>query len=220
MNTLVVAPHPDDEILGVGGTILKRKSQGNNIGWLIITKPNAFINWDDKKLKRRELEIKLISDFLKFDKVFKLDFEAGLLDNVPFGKLVSSISNVINEFKPDEIFIPHLGDVHTDHVFVHKALVSASKSFRKPFIKKLIVYETISETEYGLDRSRIFSPNLFVDITDFIDQKLEGSEIYLSEMGQSPFPRSKENILALARYRGSSAFMRYAEAFQILKFVE
>ena len=128
-----------------------------------------------------------------------MQYESGSLDLVPLGNLINSISDIITRFKPEEVFFPHGGDVHSDHVIVNKAVISASKSFRQPFIKRLISYETISETEFGLDRSRMFSPNLYIDITKFINQKIEALEIYKNEIGEFPFP-SKEALISLAKY--------------------
>ena len=220
MKILIVAPHPDDEILGVGGTILKRKFQGYKIGWLIITRPGSNLGWDNNRINQRNLEIKKIKELMGFDEVFKLQYESGSLDLVPLGNLINSISDIITRFKPEEVFLPHGGDVHSDHVIVNKAVISSSKSFRQPFIKRLISYETISETEFGLDRSRMFSPNLYIDITKFINQKIEALEIYKNEIGEFPFPRSKEALISLAKYRGTSSGMNYAEAFEILKSIE
>ncbi|WP_320667174.1 PIG-L deacetylase family protein [Prochlorococcus sp. MIT 1307] len=220
MRTLVVSPHPDDEVLGVGGTLLKRKSQDQTLAWLIFTKPSPVVQWSESQVKKREEELLLLEEFIGFDQTFKLNYLAGLLEEVTFGKLVKSASEVLSTFKPDEVFIPHLGDVHSDHDIVHRCLVSATKSFRQPNIKRIIAYETLSETEYGLDRSRTFSPNLYIDISNFIDQKVEAMQIYQSELGEFPFPRSSQAIYALASYRGASSGFKAAEAFEILRFRE
>ena len=164
MKTLVVAPHPDDEILGVGGTLLKRKSQGYSLGWLIVTKPSEILEWSDHQKQIREKQINEIKNKVGFDKLYQLDFSAAKLNQDSLPYLINSISKIINDFSPEEIFFPHIGDVHTDHEVVHKAVVSSSKSFRNKSLKMLIVYETLSETEFCHEKTKAFFPNLYVYI--------------------------------------------------------
>jgi len=217
MKTLVVAPHPDDEALGVGGTLLRRKAEGASTAWLIVTGITKDFGWSDEKVATRETEISRISEFFGFHEVYNLRLPTTKLDIVPIYEVVQKISECINLYRPEEVFIPHIGDVHTDHGVVFNAVVSCTKWFRYPFIKRILSYETISETDFGLDSSLVFSPNVFVDISDFIEQKLKAMEIYSLEMGDFPFPRSRQSIEALAKVRGSSAGFKAAEAFQLLR---
>lgn len=217
MKVLVVAPHPDDEVLGAGGTLLRYKSEGRSIAWLIVTGITEDFGWSPEKISEREIEIEKVSKFFNFDKVYNLKLPTTKLDTLPIGSIVQKISDVINDFSPDEILVPHLGDVHTDHHVVHNAVVSCAKWFRYPFVKKILSYETISETDFGLDFSRQFSPNVFVDISSFLDDKIKIMSVYSSELGVFPFPRSKISIESLARYRGSSSGFKAAEAFQLLR---
>ena len=140
MKILVVAPHPDDEVLGVGGTILRYKSEGHSVAWLIITKISEEFGWTSDQITKRADEISNIQDLYAFDEVFKLCFPTAKLDTIPTGEIIESISNVINSYHPDQIFIPHLGDIHTDHQIVHKAVLSCTKWFRYPFIKKILSF--------------------------------------------------------------------------------
>ena len=220
MKTLIIAPHPDDEILGVGGTLLKRKSQGHSLAWLIVTKPSDILKWSDKQKKIRKQQIFEIKNEIGFEKLYQLDFPAANLSSNSIPSLINSISKIIKDFSPNEIFFPHAGDVHTDHEIVHKAVISSSKSFRNNFLKRLIVYETLSETEFGLDKTKAFFPNLYIDISIYLDQKIKLLNIYSSEVDRFPFPRSEESVRALAKYRGSSSNCLAAEAFQILKQIE
>ena len=217
MKVLIVAPHPDDEVLGVGGTILRYKSQGYSVAWLIVTSVSEKYGWSHKKISERTSKINEISTFFNFDRVFQLGLPTTMLDTLPLGDIVQKLATVINDFCPDEIFIPHLGDIHTDHKIVHNAMLSCTKWFRYPFITKILAYETISETDFGLDINQSFIPNVFVDISDHLDQKIYAMEIYDSEVGSFPFPRSKEAIEALARVRGAASGFVAAEAFQLLR---
>jgi LmbE family N-acetylglucosaminyl deacetylase len=217
MKILVVAPHPDDEVLGVGGTLLRYKFEGNSIAWLIVTGCTENFGWSTEKISERDVEIAKVSKFFNFDHVYNLKLPTTKLDTMPIGDVIQKISDVIIDFSPDEIFIPHSGDIHSDHQIVHNAVLSCTKWFRYPCVKRILCYETISETDFGLDINRQFIPNVFVDISNFLDEKIKAMEIYSSEMGVFPFPRSKISIESLARYRGSSSGFMAAEAFQLLR---
>ena len=220
MKTLVIAPHPDDEILGVGGTLLKRKSQGHSLAWVIVTKPSEILKWSESKIKKREEQIQKIKSEVGFDMIYQLNFLAAELSHTSLPSLIKSLSETIRDFSPEEIFFPHHGDVHSDHEIVNKAVISSSKSFRNHFLKRLIAYETLSETEYGLDKTKVFFPNLYIDISKFLEKKINLLNIYSSEIDKFPFPRSTESLISLAKYRGSSCNCLAAEAFEILKQIE
>jgi LmbE family N-acetylglucosaminyl deacetylase len=217
MKTLIVAPHPDDETLGVGGTILRKKSEGETVAWLIITNMSISEGWTEQQIKSRKKEINKISKFYNFDKVFELNLPTTKLDNIPMSDLTSKISECFKLFEPEEIYIPHNADAHSDHRIVFDAVISSSKWFRLKSVKKILAYETLSETGFGLSRTNNFSPNVFVDISSFIKYKIKAMNIYESELGSPPFPRSEENIKALALIRGSESGYLAAEAFELLR---
>ncbi len=217
MNIMVVSPHPDDEVLGAGGTLLRYKSEGHSIAWLIISDIHKEYGWDKRKIEKRKSEIDQVTNFFKFDKIYNLKLPTSRLDTLPVEEIVKKISKVINAFTPNIILIPHHGDVHTDHQIINNAVVSTSKWFRYPFIYKILCYETLSETEFGLNPYHNFYPNVFVDISDFLKKKIKAMEIYSSEIKDFPFPRSKISIESLARLRGSSSGFNAAEAFCLLR---
>jgi len=150
-----------------------------------------------------------------FDDVFRLEFPTMRLDEVNMSELINAFSNVINKVKPNILYIPFYGDAHSDHRIVFDALRPFFKSFRYPFVKKILMMEIISETDSQF--REIFNPNVFVDISDFLERKIEIMKIYKSEVGEHPFPRNEQNIRSLARYRGSQCNCRYAESFMLLK---
>ena len=217
MKTIVIAPHPDDEVLGVGGTILRRKAEGEKVAWLIVTNITAEEGWSDDKIKQRTDEIKRITELFGFDSVFELNFPTTQLDQVPMSDLVTAVSNVFKIFEPEEVFIPHPSDVHTDHRKVFDAVVSCTKWFRYPTVKRVLAYETLSETDFGLGTSQAFRPNVFVNIELYLADKLRLMDIYESELGEFPFPRSHEAIRALATIRGAASGFMAAEAFELLR---
>lgn len=212
MKVMVVAVHPDDETLGAGGTILKHKKNGDSINWLIVTESQ-----DASFKEKRDKEIQKVSSEYGFDEVINLRLPTTTLYDMDFGKLMKSILDEISRVKPEVIYIPFYNDVHTDHQAVSKVLSSTLKSFRYPFIKRVLMMETISETDYALSGANTFVPNYFVDISDFIDKKISILNIFESEVAESPFPRNGETVKALARVRGSSCNKKFAESFMLVK---
>ena len=217
-NVLIVASHPDDETLGCGGTILKHKSNGDKIYWLIITSILEGEGYSKTAVDTREAEIREVSELYKFEDVFKLDLPTTKLDTIPQGKLIESISKVINTVKSEIVYVNNRNDIHSDHKSTFDAVMSSTKSFRCPFIKKILMYEIISETEFAPPLfNNTFIPNHYSDISNYLDKKISAMSIYKSEMGGHPFPRSEENLRALATFRGVIAGVKYAEAFMVLK---
>lgn len=215
--TLVVAPHPDDELLGVGGTLLRRKAEGAEVAWLLVTCISVESGWSAEQVKKRAEEIERVRDFIGFDAFYPLDLPTTRLDTFPMGDLVGKMSQAFGAFEPNEVFLPHPLDIHTDHRATFIAGASCAKSFRCPSIRRVLAYETISETDFGVEPGLHFRPNVFVDIARFQDRKLEALEIYASELGPFPFPRSREAVLALAASRGASSGFKAAEAFELLR---
>ena len=218
---LVVAVHPDDETLGCGGTLLKHKENGDEIYWLIITTiKNGYKNLDlgfsKEVIIKREKEIKIVAKMYNFDEVFRLEFPTMRLDEISMSELIQSISDVFKKVKPNIVYLPFKNDVHSDHRKVFDATYSCTKIFRYPFIKKILMMETLSETDFA-DIINNFIPNVFVDISEFFNKKLEIMKIYESEIGVHPFPRSEETIESLAKVRGAQAGCKYAESFMLLK---
>jgi len=211
---LVIAVHPDDETLGCGGTLLKHKADGDEIHWLICT----TLNKQSDYYEAREKEIQKVASLYRFDSVTQLQFETMKVDEYSMSELISSLSKVIKNIEPTDIYLPFLGDVHSDHRKIFEASFSCTKSFRYPFIKKIYMMETLSETEFApAIMGNSFIPNSFVNITSHLKQKEEILKIYKSEIAPSPFPRSLENIRALATLRGASCGYRFAEAFMLIK---
>ena len=217
MKTIVIAPHPDDEVLGVGGTLLRRKAEGAKVAWLIVTTISVELGWGKEKVKQRADEVKRVTELFGFDEVFTLNFPTTQLDRIPMSDLVAGISAVFKSFAPEEVFVPHPSDVHTDHRMVYEAAASCTKWFRYPSVKRVLAYETLSETDFGLGTDLGFRPNVFVNIEPFLNEKLRAMELYTSELGAFPFPRSLEAIRALATLRGASSGFKAAEAFELLR---
>ena len=211
---VIIAPHPDDETLGCGGTILKHLSNGDEVYWIIMTSINGVKGYTKEKIKDRESQIDVVSELYKFKKTFKLDYPVSSLDSVPFENIINSISEVFNLIKPEIIYIPYGKDAHSDHRVTYECAMACTKPFRYPFIKSVRIYQTLSETVFGeQDSQKGFLPNLFIDISDFLNKKIEIMKIYSDEILPHPFPRSELSIKSLAYLWGSSINTESAEAF-------
>ncbi len=215
---LVVAPHPDDETLGCGGTLLKHKLLGDRIHWLIVTGIDEKAGFSAERISTRSQEIKTVSAMYGFDSVINLNLPTTKLDILPMQQLVEMIGEAILKIRPEILYVPFPGDIHTDHKLVFQAVAACSKWFRFESIKRILTYETLSETDFAISPDiNAFTPNVFVDISEFLQEKLQIMQTYKSETGSFPFPRSEKAIIALSQIRGAAAGCEAAEAFMLLK---
>jgi len=214
---VVVAVHPDDETIMCGGTLLKHKANGDEINWLLVTNISVEDGWAEEKVVTRQQEIEIVSKEYGFSKTFKLNFPTTKLDSIPIGEIVSGISNVFYEINPEIVYLPNYSDIHTDHQIAFQASFSCTKSFRYPFIERILMGEALSETEFAPSiPGKTFTPNVFFDISETIEKKLDIFSIYKSEVMPNNMPRSMNAVKSLASYRGSRIGASYAEAFQLL----
>ena len=216
---LVVAVHADDETLGCSGTLLKHKALGDEIYWLLLTGPtlNHPRRFTEESIQARKEIVNRVVDAYGFDGLEYLELPTQLLHTLDLRDIIKKISEVFKRIQPNIIYTMFANDVHSDHRVAFDAVYSCTKSFRYPFIKKIYMMETLSETEFALAvPAKTFIPNVYVDITDYIDRKLEIMQMYPKEVMLEPYPRSLSSIKAQARLRGSRAGVMYAEAFQLL----
>ncbi|SEW44466.1 N-acetylglucosaminyl deacetylase, LmbE family [Chitinophaga sp. YR573] len=220
-NVVIISAHPDDEVLGAGGTLLKHAVAGDNIYWLIITNIAVNTGFSEERVRSRQIEIEEVAKRLRIKKTFKLDYPTMSLSSSSLLTMVPEISKVFEETKPEIIYCLNRSDAHSDHRVVFDAVASCTKSFRYPYIKRVLMYECISETEFAPALpEKAFIPNYYVDISAYLEEKLDIMKLYASELGDHPFPRSLDNIKALAHFRGATAGVQYAEAFQLLKYID
>jgi len=218
---IVVSAHPDDEVLGVGGTILKHVNQGDEVFWLITTSILESEGFTKERVKSRQKEIERVGKELGISEIFSLEYPTMKLSSSSIITMVSKVSKIFSDVKPEIIYCLNRTDAHSDHRFTFDAVMACTKSFRYPFVKQVLLYECISETEFApAIPERVFQPNYFVDISGLFDRKKEIMKIYESELGEHPFPRSLRNIEALAVHRGATVGVEYAEAFQLIKYID
>ncbi len=219
MRILVIAPHPDDETLGAGGYIKKQKKMGNEIFWLNMTNVTEDSKWGKEFVQLRKSQIKKVCEFYEFDGFFDLGYEPCSLENIDKGEIISKVGDIITQIKPNCVILPNPGDAHSDHKITYDVGMACSKTFRYPSVKKILVMEILSETDFS-KTGEAFSPNYFVDISAEIQAKETAMKIYDTEISDPPFPRSLDAIRALALLRGGMAGCYYAEAFKVIKEIE
>jgi len=205
---LAIAVHPDDETLGCGGTLLKHKNEGDSIGCIFVTSGNK---------QQKELLSQIAAEYC-FDFTEFMCKEENTLDDLSLNELIPAFSKLLNDYQPSVLYIPNRADVHSDHRRVFDAISACIKSFRYPFIKKVLMCEVISETDLSPAlMENHFIANVFVDITAYREKKLKILDLYSHEILKDPHTRSLTAIEALERYRGSQVSLQYAEAFMLIK---
>ena len=216
MKILVIAPHPDDETLGCGGTLFRHKQEADELYWGIVTGISEENGWSAEAVEKRDAEIDSVAKKYGFTDIYNFQLPTTKMDTLPTSDLIEKISTVYKKVEPDIIYMPCAYDVHTDHQITARALQSTFKWFRYPHIQKVLMYETPSETEFNFIEKNVFKPNVFVNISDHLDGKIEAMKIYESEIGEFPFPRSEKTLRALAILRGSQSGFESAEAFELI----
>ncbi len=219
MNTiLVVAPHPDDELIGCGGTLLRHLAEGDQAHWLIMTAMSEQTGFDRQQIATQQEQIDAVTRAVGFTARHELGLPAAHLDTLPLAQVVQAMAKVVNDVQPDTLYLPYSGDVHSDHGVTFAAAKGCSKWFRHPSVRRIYSYETLSETDFALPPHGPGMPiQRYVDISLHLERKLELLDIYASEIADPPFPRSKQLISSLAQLRGAAAGFAAAEAFQVLK---
>ena len=212
MRILVVAPHPDDEVLGVGGTLAKCAKTGHEIVLCVVTKAYTP-DWSEDFINKRKSQIKKCCRILGICSTYFLDFPTAKLDTVPQKDINDSIKKVILDAKPDTVFVPFGGDLSRDHRIVFESSLVALRPISCK-VKRVLAYETLSETEWGISA---FRPNIYSDITSTLEDKINAMKCYPEELKKFPHPRSIEGIRALAARRGSEIGVKAAESFFIVR---
>lgn len=220
MRVLVIAPHPDDEIIGVGGTIAKKAKAGNEVYVCVVTKggPPLF-NLEFIEQGRREC--READAKLGVKETIFLDFPAVMLETVPRYEFNGKIAEVVQKINPDEVYIPHRGDMQIDHQMVVDAAMVAVRPRGKNYPKRVYAYETLSETGWNIPNTvNEFIPTVYEDITETYDVKLEAMSVFESQLAEFPDARSIGAIDALAKYRGATVNVIAAEAFSLIREVK
>jgi LmbE family N-acetylglucosaminyl deacetylase len=215
---LVIVAHPDDEVLGCGGTIAKHKDNGDEVTVLIMA---DGVNSRDEKFKSESVDerrscAKQANSILKVDDLIFLSFPDNKMDTVPLLDVIKSIENIMTEFRPDIVYTHSLSDLNIDHCVVHNASITACRALPGQSVSQLLFFEVPSSTEWRTSASNnIFNPNWFSDISDTLDLKMKALSAYEKELHEFPHPRSLIAVECLAKWRGACSGVLAAEAFEL-----
>ena len=217
MNVLVIAPHPDDEVLGCGGTIARHVSEGDNVYVAVVTKGTSPMFAPELIEQGRE-ECKKANSYLGVKEVLFMDFPAARLEEVPRHEFNDAFIKLIQRIKPNVVYIPHRGDMQIDHKMTVDAAMVALRPRYDHIVSKIYAYETVSETGWDVPNTvNEFIPNMYNDITSFLEKKTEAMQFYQSQLAEFPNARSLKALQALATYRGTTIGVHAAEAFSLIR---
>lgn len=216
---LVIAAHPDDEVLGCGGTLVSSTGQGAQVHVAFLADgvfSRTAVTGQEVELTARRAAAKKACDVLGVQSVSFGSFPDNRMDTVALLDIVKSIEALIAEYRPDTVYTHHAGDVNVDHRRCHEAAVTACRPQRGHPVRALLFFEVPSSTEWQPPGSgAAFTPNWFVDISATLERKLKALEAYAAELRVWPHPRSREGVEYLARWRGATVGVAAAEAFML-----
>lgn len=217
-NILAVVAHPDDEILGVGGTLCKHAQDGDAVFVLILADGESSRDdgGDAGKINARQDSAQKAASILGVKELFFSDFPDNRMDSVVFLDIIKVVEQNISKIKPDVIYTHHGGDLNVDHRLTFEAVVTASRPIQGgAYPKEIYGFETLSSTEWGIHGG--FEPSVYVDIDGVFKKKMAALKAYESEMRSFPHPRSYEAVEALAKLRGSTVALNMAESFTCIR---
>tara|TARA_Y100001968_G_C19149918_1_gene615672 strand:+ start:79 stop:783 length:705 start_codon:yes stop_codon:yes gene_type:complete len=221
---LIIAAHPDDEVLGCGGFLAKYKSLINST--ILFAGEGSSCRYQLNKnkervkedIKIREKSAKSAAKYFGINKIIFNDLPCGRFDTIPIIDINKMIEKYINEIKPDIIFVHDPGDVNNDHKIVYRSTIMATRPNSTCKVNTIITYEVPSSTECSFETKDTFSPNIFIELTkDHINNKWMALNEYMTEVSEFPFPRSEEGLVTFAKYRGMQVGYEYAEAFKLIR---
>jgi LmbE family N-acetylglucosaminyl deacetylase len=226
MNVLVVAAHPDDEVLGAGGTMARFAAEGHRVFLAILGEGLTSRYKNRCEAARKELG-KLKQNAARSAKILGaeeplfFDLPDNRFDTVPLLEVVKIVEGVKRKIRPELILTHHRGDLNVDHQITFKAVVTASRPLAGESVKRILSFEVLSSTEWASPkRDDYFQPNVFTDIRRTLRAKIKAMECYESEIARRNHPRSPVAIRTLAKRRGLSAGLTYAEAFEMIREIQ
>lgn len=214
---LVIAPHPDDEVLGCGGTMARLAAAGCAVHVAVLTRGHAP-RFDPADVERVRAEGEAAHRLLDVRATHWEDHPAAALDTIPHATLNAAIAAIIGEIAPDTLFLPFAGDIHLDHQLVFQSALVAARPSSAAYPIRIYAYETLSETNWNAPGiAPAFCPNMFIDIAGQLEAKLAAFACYRSQTRAFPSERSPEALSALARLRGATVHRHAAEAFMLIR---
>lgn len=217
MSIVVIAAHPDDEVLGAGATLAAHARVGEEVHAVIMSE-GASSRYDDGMVETLRKSAQRAAQLLGFASVAFEDLPDQRLDSLPLLTVTQRVEAIMERLRPESVYTHFPGDVNADHGIVARATWIACRPYSLPGLRRFAVFETPSSTEWAWPYGdSTLAPNLFVDVTDTLDAKLEAIECYETELRDYPHPRSRRALVERAAYWGSQVSRGYAEPFRLLR---
>lgn len=216
---LVICAHPDDETLGLGGTLKNHSDKGDEINIMFFADGQFGRDSSKKGIERRQNQGRAAGKILGIKEMHFLNYKDQYLETISLVDLSTKMESVINKIKPNIVYTHFWGDVNQDHRRLFDATIIATRPKPDSLVKKLIVYETPSSTDWG-SWHNVFQPNLFVDVSTYLNYKIKALKKYSKEVEEFPHPRSIKSVINRTKYWGSKAGLENAEAFMIIRQIE
>jgi LmbE family N-acetylglucosaminyl deacetylase len=217
---LIVAAHADDEVLGCGGTIRRHVAEGDKVHLVIMADGvNARTTATSVDLDQRVHAMRNAQSILGINTVEWFGFPDNCLDSIPMLKIIQRLEQVIDNLKPSIIYTHHHGDLNIDHRITHDAVMTSCRPQPRCGVQEILGFEILSSTEWGAPNNNPFLPNMFIDITGYLNDKIMALNAYSEEMRAEPHSRSVLHAEILARHRGFCVGVSAAEAFMVYRIV-
>jgi LmbE family N-acetylglucosaminyl deacetylase len=223
-NVLVVAAHPDDEVLGCGGTIARHTMNGEK--WYILIMAEGITSRDDirnpdfrkDEIQKLRIQTEQAGRILGVTGMEFNSFPDNRMDSVDLLDVVKKVEKAIEKYRPEIIYTHHFGDLNIDHQITARAVETATRPIKGKSVKEIYSFETLSSTEWTFaNPNHHFKPNCFIDIEKTLSKKIEAFNTYCSEKRAFPHPRSSEALINLAKDRGAQVGLKAAEAFTLIR---
>ena len=219
---LIVAAHPDDEVLGCGETIARLTQEGHDV-YIAILGEGVTSRYEQREQADQAAVDVLhtcsrdVADLLGAKDLFAYGLPDNRFDTVPLLDVIKIVEELVQRLQPQVIYTHHAGDLNIDHLVVHRAVLTATRPQAGQPVETIYAFEVPSSTEWAFDQFSTFSPNVFVDISTTLETKIRAMELYESEARPFPHPRSAEALRAIAGRWGSACGLGYAEAFVLIR---
>jgi len=226
MTIVVIAAHPDDEVLGCGGTIARLTGEGHDVyvgilGEGVTSRYDKREQADQEILKELQNRSRQVSKLLGAKELFLFDLPDNRFDTVTLLDIIKIIENLIERLQPQIVYTHHGGDLNIDHVITHRAVLTATRPVENCSVQTLYTFEVPSSTEWAFGQFQpAFQPNVFMDISTTLETKIQAMQIYESEIRHFPHPRSSQVLRAIAERCGSGVGLPAAEAFQLARSIK
>lgn len=219
---LVFAAHPDDELLGVGGTVRRLANEGKEVRAVVMaegltSRADSRLEADLSELANLQNDAKRAAQIVGYKSIDFCGLPDNRMDGMELLDVIKIISHYVEKYRPDTLFTHHHGDLNIDHRMTCEAVLTACRPVGEYDVKRIYAFETPSSTEWSYNYTEPFNPNTFFCVSETLEAKVQGMACYRTESTEYPHPRSAEALKALAQYRGSNVGFGMAEAFMLLR---